>query len=81
MANATATKRPRKTAAERAQADYDAAIKRQSVAQSKLDKVSATIDDLRAEVKLADAEVNFRSQNPALPAQVADVSEAAPADA
>lgn len=76
----TTTKRPRKSAAERAQFDLDAAVKRQTSAREKLAKAEASIESLRAEAAQADAEVNFRSQNPALPAQAAEAPQAQTAE-
>lgn len=65
-ATATATKRPRKTAAERAQLDLDAAIKRRDAATAKLAKVEPTIAELRAEVEQTTALVTYLQQNPLL---------------
>lgn len=65
--DSTPTKRPRKSASERAQADLDAAMKRRDSAVAKLSKAEQSISSLRAEAEQAEREVSFRSQNPALP--------------
>lgn len=70
-ATATATKRPRKTAAERAQLDLDAAIKRRDAAVAKLAKVEPTIVELKAEVEQSNSLVTYLSQNPLLQANEA----------
>jgi peptidoglycan hydrolase CwlO-like protein len=78
MPNATATKRPRKSPAERAQADYDAATKSLTTAQAKLAKLQEGVAPAQAEVDRLQARVTYLGQNPDLPGSV---TEGAPADA
>jgi hypothetical protein len=83
MANATATaiKRPRKSAAEKAQADYDAAVKTRDVAQRKLAKLQEGVAPAQEAFDAAERRVSYLGQNPDLPAQSGTVTEGAPADA
>lgn len=62
-----ATKRPRKTRAEKAVAELDAAIKTRDLAQKKLDKLKEGLQPAQAAFDFAEAEVQFLQQNPALP--------------
>lgn len=61
--------RPRKSAAEKAQADYDAAVKTRDVAQRKLAKLQEGVAPAQEAFDLADRRVKFLAQNPDLPAQ------------
>lgn len=79
----TATKRPRKTAAEKAQADYDKARKAHEKAVERRDKVIGQIDAATEEVNETKRYLDFVSMNPALPPQSAaeNVAEGEPAPA
>lgn len=63
----TKVTRPRKTAAEKAQADLDKATKRLETAQARLSKVQGTIDAAETEVFEAQRQLDYVSRNPALP--------------
>jgi hypothetical protein len=65
----TPVTRQRKTPAERAQLDYDKAVKQRDAAQAKLTKAQESIDSLSAEVDMATRYVDYASRNPNLPAQ------------
>lgn len=65
----TSTKRPRKSPADRAQADLDAAIKRRDAAQRKYDKLSGAVEPAKAELQQASSLVDYLSKNPLLPQQ------------
>lgn len=61
------TTRPRKSPAERAQLDLDAAIKRRDAAQKKVDKLSEGLEPARQELRQSAALVDYLSKNPLLP--------------
>lgn len=61
------TKRPRKSPAERAQLDLDAAVKRRDQAQKKYDKLAGAVEPAKQELKQATALVDYLSKNPLLP--------------
>jgi len=65
----TATKRPRKSAAEKAQADYDAAVKTRDLAQKKLAKLQEGVAPAQEAFDAAERRVAYLGQNPDLPAQ------------
>ena len=72
MARATSTetvKRPRKSAAEKAQADLDKATKAHEKAVERREKLVTQIDAARAEVVETERYLDYVSRNPALPAQ------------
>lgn len=82
MPNATATKRPRKSAAERAQADYDAAVKTRDLAQRKLTKLQEGVAPAQEAFDAAERRVAYLGQNPDLPQTGAgSVDQGAPAEA
>lgn len=62
-----AAKRPRKTRAEKAVAELDAAIKTRDLAQKKLDKLKEGLQPAQAAFDESEALVAFLQQNPALP--------------
>jgi peptidoglycan hydrolase CwlO-like protein len=70
-----AAKRPRKTAAEKAQADLDKAQKDYDKANERLDKLNDQIDAAEAQVDEAKRYLDFVSMNPALPAQTEPAPE------
>lgn len=72
--NATATKRPRKSAAERAQADYDAAVKTRDLAQRKLAKLQEGVAPAQEAFDAAERRVTYLGQNPDLPQSQAPAS-------
>jgi hypothetical protein len=63
----TVTKRPRKSAEEKALADLNAAIKTRDQAQRKLDKLKETLQPAQSAFDKAQARVLFLSMNPDLP--------------
>lgn len=63
----TATKRPRKSAEEKALADLDAALKTRDLAKKKLDKLKEGVEPAQAAFDKAAARVRFLQQNPDLP--------------
>ena len=71
----TATKRPRKTRAEKAVAELDAAIKTRDAAQKRLTKLQEGVAPAQAAFDIAEAEVRFLQQNPALPEDRRAVAE------
>lgn len=74
----TVTKRPRKSAAEKAQADYDAAVKTRDIAKRKLDKLKQGVEPAQADYDAAERRVNYLGQNPDLPPQPGQDEEAVP---
>lgn len=62
-----AAKRPRKTRAEKAVAELDAAIKTRDAAQKRLDKLKEGMAPAQSAFDEAEALVTFLQQNPALP--------------
>lgn len=63
----TSTKRPRKSAAEKAQADYDAAVKTRDAAQRKLAKLQEGVAPAQEAFDAAERRVAYLGQNPDLP--------------
>lgn len=78
----TVNARPRKSPAQRAQMDLDAAIKRRDAAQAKVDKLEAGLAPARQELDESVALADYLSKNPLLPqnAAAADEGEPAPDD-
>jgi hypothetical protein len=73
MAKATETvektTRQRRDPAQRAQADYDKAVKAHEKAQDRLQKLQDGINDASAEVERTQRYLDYASRNPDLPAQ------------
>jgi hypothetical protein len=80
-APAGAGSRPRKSPAERAQADYDAAVKSRDVAQRKLTKLQEGVAPAQEAFDAAERRVAYLGQNPDLPAQDASAPPSDPSDA
>jgi hypothetical protein len=76
----TGTKRPRKSAAERAQADYDAAVKTRDVAQRKLTKLQEGVAPAQEAFDAAERRVAYLGQNPDLPSGVGQQTVQEPSD-
>jgi hypothetical protein len=73
MAKATETvektTRQRRDPAQRAQADYDKAVKAHEKAQDRLQKLQDGINEASAEVERTQRYLDYASRNPDLPAQ------------
>lgn len=67
----TATTRPRKSPAERAQLDLDAAIKRRDSAQARVDKLRTGLAPAEQDLQEATALADYLSKNPLLPQNAA----------
>jgi hypothetical protein len=74
------TTRPRKSPAERAQLDYDKALKAHEKAVERRDKIKADIDEADSEVSRTKRYLDFARMNPDLPPLAGD-GEEVPADA
>lgn len=75
------TTRPRKTAAQKAQTDLDAAVKSRDAVKAKLEKAEPAVITLRSELEQAERLVNFLAGNPLLESnqQVSEPTEEQPA--
>lgn len=75
-ADSTSTvKRPRKNAAEKAQADYDAAVKTRDAAQRKLEKLQQGVAPAQEAYNSAARRVEYLAQNPDLPVAASTESD------
>lgn len=70
--------RPRKSLAEKAVAELDAAEKLRNSAQAKFDKLSKGVEPAKEALAHAEARVRFLQQNPDLPEDRRVVAESAP---
>jgi hypothetical protein len=64
------TKRPRKSKAEKAQADYDAAVKTRDLAAKKLAKLQEGVAPAQEAYEASERRVAYLGQNPDLPSGV-----------
>lgn len=73
--NTGRTLRPRKTAAEKAQADYEAAVKTRDLAQKKRDKLAEGLQPAEEAFAAAQRRVDYLALNPDLPDHLRPAAE------